>query len=67
MWILVVLTFGFVATDKVIMQEFNSQKSCEYAKQTISRLESEWKRVNVRPGDIRENPNFAPKMDCIPK
>ena len=67
MWVLIVLTFGFVATDKVILEEFTSKERCETAKQLILKMDGQWKRSNVRPGDVRENPNFAPMVECAPK
>lgn len=67
MWVLIVLTFGFVSTDKVIFEEFSSKERCEAAKQTVLRLDAQWKRQNVSSQDLIGNKNLTPQMECQPK
>lgn len=67
MWVLVVLTFGFVSTDKVLFQEFSSKEKCEAAQRKIVQLDKSWKDANVRAQDVLNNKRFAPQAACLPK
>jgi hypothetical protein len=67
MWVLIVITFGFVSTDKVIFQEFDTEQKCLDAKAAIVKMDAQWKKINVPPPELRDARNLAPKAECVPK